>query len=205
MKRIALNCILWFATLAAAEWGAVGIFLVGLALSGVVTPLMSRDLNSQKDQLRRHELSYQQTTASPIARVDEAGARIDRFYSVLVPEDQVGRSVGKLFEIASLLGMKLEKADYRLATDKAGQYQTYQIDLPIRASYTAIQAFCDQVLTEFPFTSLDAVKFHRDKVSNVQIEATLRLTFFVALHEPRPSPSRSAPPSGPQLVSETAR
>ncbi|KGC91220.1 hypothetical protein DO71_6029 [Burkholderia pseudomallei] len=201
MKRTILNFTLCLATFSVAEWIAVGIFALGLLLSSVVAPLMARELNSQKGQLRQQERNFQRSSARPRARIDEAGNRLNHFYSVLVPEDQLERSIGKLFEIASVSGVKLEKADYRLATDKAGQYETYQVDLPLRANYAAIQTFCEQVLAEFPSASLDAIKFHREKVSNVQIEATLRLTIFAGLHTSQPTTTRPLPPAGTRLVS----
>ncbi|WP_175874567.1 hypothetical protein [Burkholderia sp. BCC0397] len=201
MKRAVLNITLWLATFSIAEWIAAGTFALGLLLSSVVAPLMDRELNSQNWQLRQQERTLQRSSTRPVARFDEAESRLKHFYSVLIPEDQLERSIGRLFEIASLSGVKLEKADYRLTTDKAGQYETYQVDLPIRAAYAAIQMFCEQVLVEFPSASLDAIKFHRDKVSNGQIEATLRLTIFTGLRMSRPALPRPSPPAGAQLVS----
>ncbi|WP_334040221.1 hypothetical protein [Burkholderia ambifaria] len=205
MKRTVLNFTLWLATFSTAEWIAAGTFALGLLLSCVVAPLMARELNSYKGQLRQQERNFERSSGRQVAGVSEAENRLNHFYSVLVSEDQLERSVGKLFEIASVSGVKLEKADYRLATDKAGQYETYQVDLPVRGSYTAIQMFCEQTLTELPAASLDALKFHRDKVSNVQIEATLRLTIFAGLRTSRPSPRRPSPPAGTQLVSGTTK
>lgn len=203
MKRIALNIILRLATLTAAEWVCCGILVLGLSLAGIVTPLLYGELHVHENALRALGRTYQRSGVNPIAGASQLEQRLDRFYSVLAPEDQLERSVGKLFDLASRSGVALEKADYRLAAEKAGQYRTYQIDLPIKASYPAIRGFCEQVLAELPFTSLDAVRFHRDKVSSGQIEATIRLTFFVSSYKSRPSPTRTSSPPGTRLIAET--
>ncbi|RQS58011.1 hypothetical protein DID96_36230 [Burkholderia sp. Bp8963] len=203
MKRMTLNIILGLATLTAAEWVACGTLMLGLSLAGIVTPLLYQELHVQEDQLRAPERTSPRSVVKPISGARQVTQRLNHFYSVLAPEDQLEGSVGKLFELAGRSGVTLEKADYRIATEKAGQYKMYQIDLPMRSSYSTILGFCEQVLAELPFASLDAIRFHRDKVSSGQVEATIRLTFFVASQPSWPTPT--SPSTGARLITETVR
>jgi hypothetical protein len=205
MKRIMLSIVLWLAALTPAEWVAGGMLAVGILLAGLVTPLLQKELRVHEDALRALERAERRGDVRPIIRTSEVQQRLDRFYSVLAHDDQLERSVGRLFELARKSGVALAKADYRLATEKTGQYRTYQINLPMKASYPAILAFCDQVLAELPFASLDAVRFHRDNVGSGQIEATIRLTFFVSPHPSLPSPHRASPAPETRLIAETVR
>ena len=193
MKRIYLSSVLSLGTLSIAEWIAIATLFAGLVLAGGVLPWLHREQFFQETRLRSIRQAYQHASTPLVKTVDHRKESLDRFYTAIAPADQVERSVGQLFELGTRAGVALDKADYRLASDHDGRYQTYQIDLPVKASFTAVLAFCQETLATLPFASLDAIRFRRDKVSNGQLEVTLRLTLFLS-PPPVASPTQSTAP-----------
>ena len=193
MKRLYLTSVLSLGTLSIAEWIAIGTLFVGLVLAGGVLPWLRREQHLQETRLLSMRRTYQHVSTPLVKTVDNRKESLDRFYTAIAPADQVERSVGQLFELGARAGVALDKADYRLASDYDGRYRTYQIDLPVKASFTAVLAFCQQTLATLPFASLDAIRFRRDKVSNGQLEVTLRLTLFLS-PPPVASPTQSTAP-----------
>jgi len=110
--------------------------------------------------------------------------RLDAFYRELGEHRYAEQQVKTLFAVAAKNNLVLTQADYRSAYDKAGKFHTYQIVLPVKGSYAAIRAFCEQVLLAIPFASLDQVNFKRDVIASNTIEAQLHLTLYLA--EPTP-------------------
>jgi len=190
MKRLYLSSLLWARTLSIGEWIACAIFLVSLLLAAIALPWLYRERSLRENQLLLARNTYRLAAAQPSRSTDRQKERLDRFYTMLAPSERLEQSLVQLFEVARRSGVVLDKADYRLIVDAEGKYQSYQIDLPVKANASSILTFCKQTLAALPFASLDAIRFRRDKVTNGQLEASLRLTLFMA------SPTSLAPRDG---------
>jgi hypothetical protein len=171
-----------------AGWANVVICLAGgvaLSLAAWWLP-HARDGLIQRQQALR--AAQQELNSPPKTDINDGispnAQRLDAFYRGLGERRYAEQQVKTLFAVAAKNNLMLTQADYRSAYDKAGHFHTYQIVLPVKGSYAAIRAFCEQVLLAIPFASLDQVNFKRDAIASNTIEAQLHLTLY--LTDPAP-------------------
>ena len=92
----------------------------------------------------------------------------------------VEQQVKLLFDLAAKNGLQLAQGEYKSGYDKASRVATYQVTLPLKGSYAAVWQFALQALRAMPFASLDELSFRREQIADTQLEARLRLTFYLA-------------------------
>ncbi|NVI84682.1 hypothetical protein HWE17_23230, partial [Janthinobacterium sp. BJB401] len=90
------------------------------------------------------------------------------------------QQVKQLFDLAAKNGLLLAQGEYKSGYDKASRVATYQVSLPLKGSYAAVSQFALQALRAVPFASLDELSFRREQIADTQLEARLRLTFYLA-------------------------
>jgi hypothetical protein len=113
---------------------------------------------------------------TPAPRLDN----LDAFYAALGQRRNAEKQVRTLFELAAKSGLVLSQGEYKSAWDRNARVHTYQVNLPVKGSYTAIWQFALGALRALPFAALDDVSFRRDSIGDPVVEARLRLTFYLA-------------------------
>lgn len=126
-------------------------------------------------RLARLRAPAAQTPATPAAQQHLAA-----FYAVLGEPSATEGHVKVLFDAARRSGIGLAQGEYKWSVDGSGQTERYQIRLPVKGSYGAIRAFCEAVLRELPFASLDELGLKRQVVADETLEATVQ--FSLHLH-----------------------
>jgi hypothetical protein len=128
-----------------------------------------------------HAQQALQTAAQPAPPPAPAPAvqHLAAFYEVLGEAGYAEQQVKTLFALAAKTGLTLNQAEYKLAQDKNGRYQTYQILLPLKGDYQSIRQFCEQTLLAIPFASLDEINFKRDAIASHALEAKLHFTLYL--------------------------
>lgn len=101
------------------------------------------------------------------------------FYGALGEQRYAERQVKTLFGLAAKSGLVLRQGEYKSAYDRNAGLHTYQVNLPVRGSYAAIWQFAMAALRAVPFASLDDISFRRDAIGDADVEARLRLTFYL--------------------------
>jgi hypothetical protein len=158
--------------------GLTSLSIIGagmLFLATMLTPLESRN----RDIERQLAASAQPGTASGALRAPTPSARLAAFYQFLGNNRRTTDWLARLDAAGQSAGVELQSADYRLEKTTGTPIERYEIRLPLRGRYAQIRSFIDGALAEIPVLSLDEVKFKRERASDAQIEAELRLTLHV--------------------------
>ncbi|KAB8060674.1 hypothetical protein [Janthinobacterium violaceinigrum] len=108
-----------------------------------------------------------------------ASENLARFYAALGQQRHAEQQVKQLFDLAAKNGLLLAQGEYKSGYDKASRVATYQVTLPLKGSYAAVWQFALQALRAVPFASLDELSFRREQIADTELEARLRLTFYL--------------------------
>jgi len=160
-----IGCLLCSAAAAAWLWG--------------IPYLHERARTQQRAGLRIQQALQAATLPAPVAAPVPAVQHLADFYDVLGETGYAEQQVKTLFAIATKNGLSLNQAEYKLADDKNGRYQTYQILVPLKGDYQNIRQFCEQTLLTIPFASLDEINFKREAIASGTLEAKLHFTFYL--------------------------
>jgi hypothetical protein len=115
---------------------------------------------------------------APVAMA-EAPSNLGAFRRALGDIKQAEQAVRTMFAEADRQLLALDQADYKLAYDKAGHFYAYSVQMPVRGSYLAIRIFCEQVLLDLPFASLDDISFKRRGVGETTLDVKLHFTLYL--------------------------
>jgi Tfp pilus assembly protein PilO len=177
----------WMPLIAATLIGASLFFWLSLI------PYLQTEIDNQHGELQRSKRSlYKIEEAVPVVQQPLADVRAASFYTMLGDKAQIERQLKVLFDFAKKAGLALHQADYKAIEDKNGNFHTYQIQLPVIGSYSAIRQFCESVLLAVPYASLDEMSFKREAVSSGKLEAKLRFTLYLS---DKPKPPSDMPPT----------
>jgi len=113
------------------------------------------------------------------AAQDKPPDNLAAFYAALGERKTAGEQIKTLFALAAQNGLTLVQGEYKPAYEHNARVHTYQVNLPVKGSYTAIWRFAFDVLRAIPFASLDDIGFRRDAIGDAQVEARLRLTLYL--------------------------
>jgi hypothetical protein len=187
---------------------AGALMLAAASLWLVVLPEMSARVDEHA-----HAVALARSAPAPKPVVSAqalADERLASFYAALGDAGHTERIVQGLFDAASDAGVVLDKAEYKPAQNKAGRFDTYTINLPVKGDYTRLRRFSERVLLTIPYAALDDMRFKRDSANDQAVEAGLRFTVFL-----RPdttastsTPTRASNPtsaSAPSPASNTTR
>ncbi|MGK5079773.1 hypothetical protein [Janthinobacterium sp. HLX7-2] len=108
-----------------------------------------------------------------------ASENLALFYATLGQQRHAEQQVKLLFDLAAKNGLVLAQGEYKSGYDKASRVATYQVTLPLKGSYPAVWQFALQALRAMPFASLDELSFRREQIADTNLEARLRLTFYL--------------------------
>lgn len=127
-----------------------------------------------------HALVVNAAPAAPAPAPKAAPDNLAQFYAALGQRRYAEQQVKTLFGLAAQNGLTLAQGEYKAGYDRNAQVYTYQVKLPVKGSYAAIWKFALGALRAIPFASLDDIGFRRDAIGDPQVEARLRLTFYLA-------------------------
>jgi hypothetical protein len=181
-KLLRLGCQL---RLALARIGLVnGVSICALALGLVgwlwVIPQLQAEAKTQQAILVKAKTTLASPPVAVAAQKSIAENRLGAFYTTLAPTSDAEQQIKTIFAIASHQNLQLNLADYKMAANADGRYQSYQLQFPLSGSYAAIRQFCEQLLMEMPFASLDEINFKRDTINSPKLDAKLRITLYLA-------------------------
>lgn len=159
--------------------GPFGIAGVALVLScaafygGWLLPA-EKELAAQQAAARRLK---SRSALQPVS-IDNRGDDLRRFYALFPSTGKIAPEMEKLWGAASSFKIDLQQGEYRLETSGTGLAR-YRITLPLRASYQQIRQLVGFVLKEIPTMSIDGLRFERRKISDMQLDAQIKLTLYL--------------------------
>lgn len=128
---------------------------------------------------RAHPVSAAPATLAVAAPPPSADENLTAFYQALGEKRHAEQYVKVLFGLAGKAGLTLSQGEYKLSYDKASRVTAYQVILPVKGGYQAIWQFALEALRALPFAALDDVGFRRDTIADTQVEARVRMTFYL--------------------------
>lgn len=159
--------------------GVAGITLLVFSLSYALSAILP---------LRSQVESYQAQIAAAKARAargeagipdDTPAAQLRAFYQYLPPQPNAPEWLDKIYAAADKANVTLLRGEYGLAVDAETGVARYRILLPVKGSYGQIRGFISAALDSVPTLALDDVNFERDKISENQVEARVRMTLYL--------------------------
>ncbi len=152
--------------------------------AGVLFALVFAGLNWQQFDAARKLGEFEHARAGRVAGGAKAAPqtnldRLSAFERTLGAGDKLDEHLRTMFNAAKKRGVVLARGEYRLIGDPAGGFVRYQILLPVRGNFRAINGFAEQVLLDLPFAALEDVAFRRETAGSGAVEARLRLVLFL--------------------------
>jgi hypothetical protein len=172
IAQSALHLRIWLAR--ASTLAAVAVLLL---LSGSAVWLWQLSLAAMQDGAPSTDRPAPATTAS--AKSSPVDQNFAHFQALLGSQRDAELQVKMLFRLAEKHGLALNKGLYKSGFDQNGKFHTYQIEFPVKGTYSAIWQFATQALAGIPFASLDDISFKRDSVADGKPEARLRFTLYL--------------------------
>lgn len=180
MTGIDLNMLRLRAQLLLRRAGAPACIAVALCLLGIAAWAWAWQQRAMATQLEARPLPQPALAVAVVAPPATASENLARFYAVLGPQRHAEQQVKLLFDLAAKNGLVLAQGEYKSGYDKASRIATYQVTLPLKGSYAAVWQFALQALRAMPFASLDELSFRREQIADTNLEARLRLTFYLS-------------------------
>jgi hypothetical protein len=183
MNALSLNAAWLRLRLALAATGPVvfgALALCVLALAALAWLVQARDLvDLARVEARR--VAALPPPAPVIAATPPAtdDYHLALFEAALGERRHAEQGVKTLFKLAGQAGLTLRQGEYKAAYDRNARLHTYQVTLPVKGSYGAIWQFALGALRAIPFAALDEISFKRDAIGEANVEARLRLTFYL--------------------------
>ena len=183
----------WGARLGIVRTVVAMMCLVAAALGGVLVPHLRMQENKDLSAVVRLKKQLLSPVITAAESAPSAPDHREIFYHNLGDSRHAEQQLKTLFELAQKNTLRLSAAEYKSTTDKNSRVRTLQITLPIKAPYSAIRQFSEQVLLAMPFASLDELRFKRDNIGSPSLEAHLRFSLYL-LESPAKQSARELAP-----------
>lgn len=164
---------------------------VTLVVAGLVALAWLLPLRTAQSDRRLAALTLAATPPAPVSTVliapstnaplspAAANGNLAQFQAVLGERRYVEQQLGTLFALAAKNGIVLSTGEYKAAVERNGGFATYQVNLPVKGSYSAIWQFAMASLGAIEFASLDDISFKRDSIGAPVVDARVRLTLYL--------------------------
>jgi len=180
MNRISsIALMLRYALARRVGWpGAVGVIMLGFTLLAAlaIAPRWEKNAHEIKAQTR-------------VALVDLNRARLEhrvqpktseqllRFTAWFPTIDHNANDLRRLLEQAQLAKLDLVKGEYHMSDAQGAAFVSYEVVLPVKASYDTLRSFIAGVLNAIPNASLAELHIERAAVNSTIQDARIHFTF----------------------------
>lgn len=179
-STIALKLI-WYMRRTLEQLGFPGV--VGLGLLVFCAAFYFSALVPLKQEV--HSLRAMQAVAQAeqhqklISVRQQPAGQLDSFYKSFPDVKDAPDALSRLHDAAVLQGVTLAQGEYRFVHNDSDKLVRYEIALPIKGDYVQLRKFLTRVLVDMPYVSLDEVAFQRQKISDVILDAQVKMTLFL--------------------------
>lgn len=106
--------------------------------------------------------------------------QLARFHAAFPGPAAFGDFLATVNQAAAERGLAIRNADYREQPDAASGLKRYQVSLPMKGGYPQLRGWLADVLNAHASAALDDIQLRRDTIGAPEVEARLRLSFYVA-------------------------
>ena len=157
-----------------------GALVLLVAVSGAMMWTAMARVEVEQEYTAARQRAAVPAPPPPSAAPPNADQNLAHFYGALGERRNVERQLKALFALAEKNGLQLRQGEYRSNYDRTARLYTYQLNLPVTGKYAAIWQFAFDALRAVPHASLDDVSFRRDAIGDENVEARLRMTFYLS-------------------------
>lgn len=136
-------------------------------------------LQQQLPAMQARLASATRAAAIPVAAPPTAADGLAAFYRHLPDHADIPAQLQTLIDIADKHRVPLAKAEYKPQAEPRAGFMRYQINLPVKAGYAAVQAFMLEALQALPALTLDSVAFKREQSGSSIVEARIQFILLV--------------------------
>jgi hypothetical protein len=173
----------WEARRAWRRLGAAATAGIAALLCAAAMLWHAHMLEQQMPALHARLQTARQAAATPAAAPPTAADGLAAFYRHLPAHAAIPEQLQKLVEIADRHRVPLAKAEYKPQREPRAGFLRYQINLPVKADYAAVQAFMLEALQALPALTLDSVAFKRERSDTADVEARIQFVLLVRTAE----------------------
>ena len=158
--------------------GLVGMLLIGIALlvALVVAPRWKK--NASEIKLQSQVALLNLTRARLEHRIlPKTSEQLDRFTASFPTIDHNASDLRRLVEQAQLANFDLVKGEYHISDSEGTGFVSYEVVLPVTASYGTVRRFIAGVLNAIPNASLAELHIERAAVNNTIQDTRIHFTF----------------------------
>lgn len=164
------------------RFGVLGL-LLPLCAAVVAVSLSVASSQSRMQASARNSASVPSpnpTIGTP-TRMEQGRTRLQAFYDLLLPHDDIPDAVQEILDLAERQGLVIARGEYKPVVDSAGNFLRYRMTLPIKGESGAINRFVQAALLSEPALVLESIQFKRDRPDAQQIEARLQWALLTQL------------------------
>ncbi len=182
MLPVNARCLMRRAPILLGWPGVVGIgLLVGCATFYFST---IQEAQAKLVTTRLSALALQERLRLTGARQEESGQhtpeeQVAQFYRQFPRNGDLPRCMEKIFASAQKQGIGLAEGEYKVMRDKDGGLVRFHMTFPVKGDYPSIRKYLTSLTTDIPTLSLQQVKFKRQKVGDVTVDANINLVLFL--------------------------
>jgi hypothetical protein len=177
MSSMAL--VLRYALVRRIGWpGAVGILMLVLTLFVALAIAPRWEKNAGEIKLQTGVALVDLNRARLEHRVQPKTSEQLRRFSAWFPTiDRNAGDLRRLMEQAQLAKLDLVKGEYRISDAQGAAFVSYEVVLPVKASYDTLRGFIAGVLNAIPNASLAELHIERTAVNSTIQDARIHFTF----------------------------
>lgn len=158
--------------------GIVGILLLGLTLVVALVVAPRWEKNAGEIKLQTGVALLDLTRARLEHRVlPKTSEQLDRFTAWFPTIDRNASDLRRLVEQAQLAKFDLVKGEYHISDSEGAAFVSYEVVLPVKASYGTVRSFIAGVLNAVPNASLAELHIERAAVNNTIQDTRIHFTF----------------------------
>ena len=155
--------------------GRTGLAGIGLALAAAVFFFSTNMQVSNEVAGLRADLAKAQSHPVVVAPLANEAQQTLRH---LPSRADMPALLGVLLKQADAAKLSLDTGKYEAQASKSGDITRYRVSFPVVGSYPQVRQFIDAVLVALPAASITELNIERKTISDGQVEARLRLTFY---------------------------
>lgn len=181
MAAPALKRLWWQAARVARGLGLAGQMGAGvLALSAGVVVIGLRPMQAERVRVEASALEAERSHLThPLPARASASEQLAAFEQGFVGDAGIPAAVGRLLDIAAKHRMRIDQAEFKLASEAGQPLQRYAMALPVRGEYRAVRRFVLEALHEQPGLALEELSLRRADPRTAALEAQIRFVLFV--------------------------
>jgi len=155
--------------------GRSGLVGIGLALAAAVFFFSTHMQVANETAALRADLAKAKTHTTVVAPLASEAQQTLRH---LPSRADMPALLGVLLQQAETAKLSLDTGKYETQASKSGDITRYRVSFPVTGPYPQVRQFVDAVLVALPSVSISELNIERKTISDGQVEARLRLTFY---------------------------